>query len=114
MLTDLDGGDEEEQNGRVAMMTVHSAKGLEFPTVFIVGLEENLFPSPLSSSSMRELEEERRLLYVAITRAEKHCFLSSAQHRMRYGRPEFNQQSRFLNDIDRKYFEVARQQTGAI
>jgi DNA helicase-2/ATP-dependent DNA helicase PcrA len=106
LLTDLDGGDEEEQNGRVAMMTVHSAKGLEFPTVFIVGLEENLFPSPLSSSSMRELEEERRLLYVAITRAEKHCFLSSAQHRMRYGRPEFNQQSRFLNDIDRRYMSI--------
>lgn len=106
LLTDLDGGDEDDSEGRVALMTVHSAKGLEFPTVFIVGLEENIFPSPLSTNTLRELEEERRLLYVAITRAEQHCFLTSAQNRMRYGRMEFNTKSRFLNDIDLNYMKV--------
>ena len=100
LLTDLDGGDNDDSEGRVALMTVHSAKGLEFPTVFVVGLEENIFPSPLSTNTLRELEEERRLLYVAITRAEQHCILTSAQNRMRYGRMEFNPKSRFLNDID--------------
>ncbi len=105
LLTDLDGGDDEATE-RVTLMTVHSAKGLEFPTVFVVGLEENLFPSPLSTDTPRHLEEERRLLYVAITRAERHCFLTSAQCRMRYGRMDFNAQSRFIRDIDSSLMSV--------
>lgn len=98
LLTDLDSDDEEGE--RVSLMTVHAAKGLEFRTVFIVGLEENIFPSPMSTNSRRELEEERRLLYVAITRAEEHCILTNAKNRFRYGRMEFDTPSRFLNDID--------------
>ena len=89
-------------------MTVHGAKGLEFHTVFVVGLEENLFPSPMASDNPRDLEEERRLLYVAITRAERHCILTSAQNRLRYGRPEFNPESRFIRDINPKLMEVKR------
>ena len=102
LLTDLDSedGEEEEDAGRVTLMTIHSAKGLEFPTVFVVGMEENIFPSPMSCYSKRELEEERRLLYVAITRAEKHCILTCAKNRYRYGKLEFNPESRFLKDID--------------
>ena len=106
LLTDLDSEEEESAEGRVSLMTVHGAKGLEFPTVFIVGMEENIFPSQLAAGSRRELEEERRLLYVAITRAEKHCFLTSAQNRLRYGRMEFNPRSRFINDIDRNYMSI--------
>ena len=98
LLTDLDSDDAEQS--RVTLMTVHAAKGLEFQTVFIVGLEENIFPSQLSINSQRELEEERRLLYVAITRAEKHCILTNAKSRFRYGRLEFDSPSRFLADID--------------
>ena len=105
LLTDLDGGDDQATE-RVTLMTVHSAKGLEFPTVFVVGMEENLFPSPMATDTPRQLEEERRLLYVAITRAEKHCFLTSAQSRMRFGRMEFNAQSRFLRDIDASLISV--------
>ena len=100
LQTDLDSDEPDTQQGRVALMTVHSAKGLEFPTVFVVGLEENIFPSPMSTTSARELEEERRLLYVAITRAEKHCILTCAQNRYRYGRMEFDTPSRFIRDID--------------
>ena len=84
LLTDLD-SDKDENLSKVSLMTIHSAKGLEFPTVFVVGLEENIFPSPMCINSMRELEEERRLLYVAITRAEKHCILTCAQNRFRFG-----------------------------
>jgi superfamily I DNA/RNA helicase len=84
LLTDLD-SEGSEEGPKVSLMTVHSAKGLEFPTVFVVGLEENIFPSPMCTNSMRELEEERRLLYVAITRAEKHCILTCAQNRFRSG-----------------------------
>ena len=98
LLTDLDS--DEGNESKVVLMTVHAAKGLEFPTVFIVGLEENIFPSPLSTNSLRELEEERRLLYVAITRAEKHCILTCAKNRWRYGKMEFDVPSRFLKDID--------------
>jgi DNA helicase-2/ATP-dependent DNA helicase PcrA len=87
-------------------MTIHSAKGLEFPTVFVVGLEENIFPSPMCTNSMRELEEERRLLYVAITRAEKHCNLTCAQNRWRYGRMEYDTPSRFIRDIDPSLLQV--------
>ncbi len=99
LLTDLDSkGDSDEP--RVSLMTIHAAKGLEFPTVFVVGLEENIFPSPIVADSPRELEEERRLLYVAITRAEKHCILTNAKNRFRYGKMEFDNPSRFLRDID--------------
>lgn len=98
LLTDLDSEGDEEQP-KVSLMTIHSAKGLEFPTVFVVGLEENIFPSPKCTNSMRELEEERRLLYVAITRAEKHCILTCAQNRLRYGKMEYDTPSRFIKDL---------------
>ncbi len=87
----------------VIMMTIHAAKGLEFPTVFVVGLEENIFPSQMANESRSQLEEERRLLYVAITRAEKHCFLTNAKNRFRYGQIQSNAPSRFLSDIDPVY-----------
>ena len=99
LLTDLDSEGDEDQ-AKVTLMTIHSAKGLEFPTVFVVGLEENIFPSPMCTNSMRELEEERRLLYVAITRAEKHCILTCAQNRFRYGKMEYDTPSRFIKDFD--------------
>lgn len=104
LLTDLDSDDGE--GSRVSLMTVHAAKGLEFPTVFIVGLEENIFPSPLSMGSMREMEEERRLLYVAITRAEKHCIMTSAKNRWRFGKMEFDTPSRFIKDIDSRFIHI--------
>lgn len=99
LLTDLE-SDADVDTPKVSLMTIHSAKGLEFPTVFVVGLEENIFPSPMCVNSMRELEEERRLLYVAVTRAEKHCILTCAQNRFRYGRMEYDTPSRFLKDFD--------------
>lgn len=99
LLTDLDSDDDDTQS-KVVLMTIHSAKGLEFPTVFIVGLEENIFPSPMCVNSLRELEEERRLLYVAITRAERRCIMTCAQNRWRYGRMEMDSPSRFIRDID--------------
>ena len=105
LLTDLD-SDNGDENDKVTLMTIHSAKGLEFPTVFVVGLEENIFPSPMCTNSMRELEEERRLLYVAITRAEKHCILTCAQNRFRYGRMEYDTPSRFIRDIDPELLDV--------
>ena len=105
LLTDLDSDDDKDQP-KVSLMTIHAAKGLEFPTVFVVGLEENIFPSPMSTGSMRDLEEERRLLYVAITRAEKHCFLTCAQNRFRYGRMECDTPSRFIKDIDPSLLRV--------
>ena len=105
LMTDLDSdGDSDEP--KVVLMTIHAAKGLEFKTVFVVGLEENIFPSPMCSDSMRGLEEERRLLYVAITRAEKHCFLTCAQNRFRYGRMEFDTPSRFIRDIDPRFIQI--------
>jgi DNA helicase-2/ATP-dependent DNA helicase PcrA len=105
LLTDLDSEGDEDQ-AKVTLMTIHSAKGLEFPTVFVVGLEENIFPSPMCVNSMRELEEERRLLYVAITRAEKHCILTCAQNRFRYGKMEYDTPSRFIKDIDPSLLRV--------
>jgi DNA helicase-2/ATP-dependent DNA helicase PcrA len=105
LLTDLDSEGDEDQP-KVTLMTVHAAKGLEFPTVFVVGLEENIFPSPMCTGSMRELEEERRLLYVAITRAEKHCILTCAQNRFRYGKMEYDTPSRFIKDIDPRLLKV--------
>ena len=98
LLTDLDSEGDKDQP-KVSLMTIHAAKGLEFPTVFVVGLEENIFPSPMCVNTMRELEEERRLLYVAITRAEMHCILTCAQNRFRYGRMEYDTPSRFIKDI---------------
>ena len=92
---------------RVTLMTVHAAKGLEFPVVFIAGMEENLFPSQFCTKPS-EIEEERRLLYVAITRAMERCYLSYARQRFRNGQVAFNSPSRFLNDIDRKYLGLER------
>lgn len=105
LQTELDNSGTAE-NDNVALMTVHSAKGLEFPTVFVVGLEENLFPSMMSINSLREIEEERRLLYVAITRAERNCFLTYAKSRYRYGKMEMETPSRFLNEIDASLVQV--------
>ena len=113
LLTDADSdGDKDEP--RVSLMTVHAAKGLEFPTVFVVGLEENIFPSPLSAVSLRELEEERRLLYVAITRAEKHCILTNAKNRWRYGKMEFDNPSRFIDEIDGKLIDCLDEVGGSL
>ncbi len=112
LLTDLD-SDDGDSNDKVVLMTVHAAKGLEFPTVFVVGLEENIFPSPMCTNSLRELEEERRLLYVAITRAEKHCILTCAQNRFRYGRMEYDTPSRFIRDIDPELLQIHSEAGGA-
>ena len=111
LLTDLD-SDNGDDNNKVTLMTIHSAKGLEFPTVFVVGLEENIFPSPMCTNSLRELEEERRLLYVAITRAERHCIMTCAQNRFRYGRMEFDTPSRFIKDFDPKLIRVMSEKGG--
>lgn len=113
LLTDAD-SDGDKGEPRVSLMTVHAAKGLEFPTVFVVGLEENIFPSPLSAASLRELEEERRLLYVAITRAEKHCILTNAKNRWRYGKMEFDNPSRFIDEIDGKLIDSLDEAGGSL
>ena len=105
LLTDQD-SDKADDGEKVTLMTVHSAKGLEFKNVFVVGLEENLFPSGMVGDSPRALEEERRLFYVAITRAEEHCFISFAKTRFRYGKNEFGIPSRFLRDIDVHYLQL--------
>lgn len=105
LLSDQD-TDDKNSSERITLMTVHSAKGLEFRNVFVVGLEENLFPGPRAIDSPRALEEERRLFYVAITRAEEHCFLSYAKMRYRYGKMEFSSPSRFLRDIDACYLNL--------
>ena len=104
LMTDLDNAPEDDN--RVSLMTIHSAKGLEFPSVFVVGMEENIFPSPMCTNTLRELEEERRLLYVAITRAEKHCTLTCAKNRLRFGKMEMNPVSRFIKDIDARLLDV--------
>ena len=105
LLTDQD-SDKADDGEKITLMTVHSAKGLEFKNVFVVGLEENLFPSGMVGDSPRALEEERRLFYVAITRAEEHCYLSFAKTRFRYGKMEFGSPSRFLRDIDIHYLKM--------
>ena len=105
LLTDQD-NEEDDGTPKVTLMTVHAAKGLEFDTVFVVGMEEQLFPSLMAYDSTRQMEEERRLLYVAITRAEKRCLLSYAKSRFRYGKVEYGMPSRFLKDIDRGYIEA--------
>ena len=105
LLTDQD-SDKDGDDEKITLMTVHSAKGLEFKNVFVVGMEENLFPSSMVGDSPRALEEERRLFYVAITRAEGHCFLSYAKTRFRYGKMEFGSPSRFLKDIDVRFLRL--------
>lgn len=110
LATDQD-TDKEEDKNKVTMMTIHSAKGLEFKHVFVVGLEEDLFPSSLAKMSARELEEERRLFYVAITRAEKSCILTYAKSRFKHGQSQMSAPSRFLKDIDPQY--LADQSIGA-
>jgi len=107
LLSDQD-MDKSAGDERVTLMTVHSAKGLEFKAVFIVGMEEELFPSSMAQKSPRQMEEERRLFYVAITRAEEHCYISYAQNRRRYGQMEFCTPSRFLRDIDERYIQLPR------
>lgn len=108
LLTDQD-PDKEGDGEKVTLMTVHSAKGLEFRNVFVVGMEENLFPSGMAGDSPRAMEEERRLFYVAITRAEEHCFLSFAKTRFRYGKMEFGSPSRFLRDIDTRFLQLPQE-----
>lgn len=105
LLADQD-SDKDGDDEKITLMTVHSAKGLEFKNVFVVGMEENLFPSSMVGDSPRALEEERRLFYVAITRAEEHCFLSYAKTRFRYGKMEFGSPSRFLKDIDVRFLRL--------
>jgi DNA helicase-2/ATP-dependent DNA helicase PcrA len=110
LLTDVDNEKEEDRN-KVTLMTMHSAKGLEFKHVYIVGMEDTLFPSPMSSGSVRELEEERRLFYVAVTRAEKQATLSYALNRYKYGNLERCNPSRFLKEIDQQFLSYS--QTGS-
>lgn len=106
LLTSVDKEDEKDENGdKVSLMTIHAAKGLEFPYVYIVGLEENLFPSQLSLNSRSDLEEERRLFYVAVTRAEKQAVLSYATMRYRFGNVTYCEPSRFIDEIDDKFIE---------
>lgn len=107
LLSDLDEDDGNDAH-KVTLMTIHSAKGLEFRAVFVVGMEENLFPNPMAGGNIREMEEERRLFYVAMTRAEQYCFLSYARSRYRYGKTEFSIPSRFLQDIDPCYLDMGQ------
>jgi DNA helicase-2/ATP-dependent DNA helicase PcrA len=109
LLTDQDTENDEDRN-KVTLMTMHSAKGLEFKHVYIVGMEDTLFPSPMSSGSARELEEERRLFYVAVTRAEKQATFSYALNRYKWGNLERCSPSRFLREIDQKFLHYP--QTG--
>lgn len=106
LLSDIEDEAETDSNNRVTLMTIHSAKGLEFRTVFVVGLEEELFPNPCAQSSLREMEEERRLFYVAITRAKDHCVLSFAKSRYKYGQFNFCEPSRFIKEIDPRYIAM--------
>ena len=102
LVSDLDSRDDDGGN-HIALMTIHSAKGLEFSTVFIVGLEEDLFPNQCAKSSLREMEEERRLFYVAITRAKDHCILSAAQSRYKYGQFNYCSPSCFIKELDSRF-----------
>jgi len=106
LLTDADNEKDEDKN-KVSLMTIHASKGLEFPYVFVVGLEENLFPSQMALNSRTELEEERRLFYVAITRAEKNCTLSFATSRYRWGNLITSESSRFIEEISPEFLEVS-------
>uniref|UniRef100_UPI00241ED947 ATP-dependent helicase n=1 Tax=Prevotella nigrescens TaxID=28133 RepID=UPI00241ED947 len=104
LYSDLDKAD--DGSPKVSLMTIHAAKGLEFPVVFVVGLEEKIFPNAMAAGSQKELEEERRLLYVAITRAERFCYLTNAKNRYHFGTPQFYDPSRFLKDIDPAYIDT--------
>ncbi len=107
LLTDADKNkDDKEDANKVSLMTIHAAKGLEFPYVYVVGMEENLFPSQMVLQSRTELEEERRLFYVALTRAEKQAFLTFAERRFRYGNHVFCEPSRFIDEIDEKFIDM--------
>jgi DNA helicase-2/ATP-dependent DNA helicase PcrA len=108
LLTDMDEKDDENDKDRVSLMTIHAAKGLEFPFVYIGGLEENLFPNSMSVNSRAELEEERRLFYVAITRAMKKLTLSFAEMRYKWGEMNFCEPSRFIDEIDGKFVDIPR------
>ena len=103
LLSAVDMESGEDATNRIALMTVHSSKGLEFPYVYVAGMEENLFPSGGGLASESDIEEERRLFYVAVTRAEKAVSLSFATTRMRNGKSESNEPSRFIREIDRQY-----------
>ncbi len=105
LLSNVDVADDEDTNNKVALMTVHSAKGLEYPYVFVSGLEEDLFPSGGFMAGPQDIEEERRLFYVALTRAKRNVFLSYADSRMRNGKHNENTPSRFIREIDSKYIE---------
>ena len=110
LLSTVDEGNDVEEKGEgmqenVSLMTVHASKGLEFDVVFIVGLEESLFPSQMTSYSQKEMEEERRLMYVALTRSRKRCYMTCARSRMRYGTIDFYEPSRFLSEIDSRYIK---------
>lgn len=109
LLSDADTRD--DGTPRVTLMTIHAAKGLEFQAVFVTGMEEDLFPSSLAKMSTHEMEEERRLFYVAVTRAKEYCFLSYAQTRFRYGSLQFSEPSPFLDEIDEAY--IQRQDTAS-
>ena len=102
LLSDVD-SDKDADEPKVTLMTIHSAKGLEFNTVFVVGLEENLFPNQMSNGNPREIEEERRLFYVSITRAQMRCFITYARSRLHYGKMEFSNPSRFIHDLGTDY-----------
>ncbi|MCR5819572.1 MAG: exodeoxyribonuclease V subunit gamma [Bacteroidaceae bacterium] len=104
LISTLEESEDDDEN-KLSLMTVHSSKGLEFRVVFIVGMEENLFPNQMAHSSIREMEEERRLLYVAVTRAKEQCYMSYALNRYRYGKSEFCEPSSFLRDFDRQYLK---------
>ncbi len=114
LLTNADEPDDNNDHDRVTMMTIHSAKGLEFRNVFIVGLEEDLFPSQMMLESRQDLEEERRLFYVAITRAEKKLSFSYAESRYQWGRLKMCEPSRFLLEVDQKYLNVNRMVQSAL
>jgi DNA helicase-2/ATP-dependent DNA helicase PcrA len=106
LMTGTDDADDDENQDKVSLMTIHAAKGLEFPFVYVVGLEENLFPSQLSLNSRSDLEEERRLFYVAVTRAEKKATLSYALTRYRFGNILYCEPSRFIDEIDSKFIDL--------
>ena len=112
LLTSEDKGEDKDAD-KVSLMTIHSAKGLEFPYVYVVGMEENLFPSMLSISSRQDLEEERRLFYVAVTRAEVQLTLSYAMARFQYGNTSFQEMSRFVEEIDPQYILMPRSRQSA-
>jgi DNA helicase-2/ATP-dependent DNA helicase PcrA len=110
LMTDADKNVKtEEDKNKVALMTIHAAKGLEFKYVYIVGLEENLFPSQMSLTSRADLEEERRLFYVAITRAEKRATLSFSTTRYRWGNLIYSEPSRFIEELDEQYVDFPRE-----